>query len=148
MGKLSIKERIIFRFILNERRVYKHWYSRFLICGIDLDRIRRVISRIKNFYGWCAEWSKEGDFLEKQAEDALSHSNTYTARCLFHEAAGCFHIGQHVYFIDIERKNEAQERARENYRRAIELYEEERRSGKIEVKPDELQDFVGEETRL
>ena len=71
--------------------------------------------------------------LENLAEEALSKGNTYTARCLFHEAAGCFHIGQHIYFIDIEEKNQAQERARENYRRAIELYDEEQRPIRIEI---------------
>jgi len=133
MENLSIKERIIYRFIFNEKRVYKHWYSRFLICGVDLDRIRRVVSRIKNFYVWCDEWSKEGEMLERLAEDALSKGDTYTARCLFHEAAACFHIGQHIYFIDIEQKNEAQERARENYKRAIELYDDEQRPIRIEI---------------
>lgn len=133
MEKLSLKERIIYRFIFNEKRVYRHWYGRFLICGVDLDRTRRVIPRIKNFYKWCAEWSKEGEKLEKLAEEALSQGNTYSARCLFQEAAGCFHIGQHIYFIDIEQKNKAQEKARENYRRAIELYDEAERPIRIEI---------------
>ena len=133
MGKLSIKEKIIYRFIFNEKRVYKHWYNRFLLSGADLDCIRRVMPRIKNFYRWCAEWSKEGEKLEKLAEEALSQGNVYSARCLFHEAAACFHIGQHIYFLDIERKNEAQERARENYKRAIELYDEAERPIRIEI---------------
>lgn len=133
MEELSVKEKIIYRFILNEKRVYRHWYTRFLICGVDLARIRRVISRLKNYYRWCAEWSKEGEMLQNLAEDALAEGNTYTARCLFHEAAACFHVGQHIYFIDIEQKNRAQERARENYGRAIELYDEEKRPIRIEI---------------
>jgi hypothetical protein len=83
IAKLSLKERIAYRFIFSEKRVYKYWYNRFLVSGVDLDRIRRVIPRIKNFYGWCDEWSKEGEMLEKYAEDALSKGNTYSARCLF-----------------------------------------------------------------
>jgi len=133
MEKLSVKEKIMYRFIFNEKRVYRHWYGRFLISGVDLGRIQRVISRIKNFYGWCTEWSKEGEELEKLAEDALSKGNTYSARCLFQEAAACFHVGQHIYFIDIERKNKAQERARANYKRAIELYDEDKRQIRIEI---------------
>lgn len=133
MEKLSFKEKVIYRFVLSEKRVYKHWYTRFLICGVDLERIRRVISRIKNFYEWCVEWSKEGEVLENLAEDALAKDNTYTARRLFHEAAGCFHIGQHIYFIDIERKNLAQERARKNYKRAIGLCEERKRPIGVEI---------------
>jgi len=65
MERLSIKERIIYRFIFNEKRVYRHWYNRFLVAGVDLDRIRRVIPRIKNFYRWCSEWSKEGGKARK-----------------------------------------------------------------------------------
>ena len=63
MERLSVKEKIFYRFILSEKLVYKQWYTRFLICGVDLARIRRVVSRIKNFYVWCSEWSKEGESL-------------------------------------------------------------------------------------
>jgi alpha-beta hydrolase superfamily lysophospholipase len=133
IAKLSLKERIIYRFIFNEKRVYKYWYNRFLASGVDLDRIRRVIPRTKNFYRWCDEWAKEGEMLEKLAEDALSKGNTYSARSLFHEAAACFHIGQHFYFLDIERKNKAQERSRENYKRAIALYDEDKRPIRLEI---------------
>ena len=44
MEKLSLKEKIVFSFIFNEKRVYQHWYTRFLICGVDLERIRRVVA--------------------------------------------------------------------------------------------------------
>ncbi len=133
MEKLSIKERVIYRLILNEKRVYRHWYTRFLICGVNLARIWRVVSRIETFYVWCAEWSKEGEALYKLAGDALSNGDTYTARCLFHEAAGCFHIGQHLYFIDLEQKEAAQENARRSYRKAIELYDEDKRPIRLEI---------------
>jgi len=99
----------------------------------DLERSRRVISRIKNFYHWCDEWSKEGENLENLAKEALSEENIYTAKYLFHEAAGCFFVGQLPYYIDIRKKNEAQERTRENYKRAIELYDEEKRPVRIEI---------------
>ncbi|TFG90657.1 MAG: alpha/beta hydrolase [Candidatus Atribacteria bacterium] len=131
--KLSLKEKIAYRFVLNEKNTYKYWYNRFLFCGVDLDRSRRVISRIKNFYHWCDEWSKEGENLENLAQEALSKENIYTAKYLFHDAAGCFFVGQLPYYIDINKKNEAQERARENYKRAIELYDEEKRPVRIEI---------------
>ena len=131
--KLSLKEKIAYRFILNEKNTYKHWYNRFLFCGVDLERSRRVISRIKNFYHWCDEWSREGENLENLAKEALSNENIYTAKYLFHEAAGCFFVGQLPYYIDIVKKNEAQERARENYKSAIELNDEEKRPVRIEI---------------
>ena len=133
MEKLSLKEKIAYRFIVNERNTYQYWYNRLIFCGVDLDRSQRVISRIKNFYHWCDEWSKEGENLENIAEDALSEGNIYTAVYLFHEAAGCFFVGQLPYYIDIKEKNEAQEKARENYKSAIELYEEEKRPVRIEI---------------
>ena len=133
MDKLSIKERIVFGFIFNEKRVYQHWYTRFLACGVDLDRIRRVVARIENWYGWCSEWSKEGELLENLAQEALSKGNTYSARCLFHEAAGCFHVGQHFFYIDPNQKNNAQERVRENYKKALGLYEENQKPLRIEI---------------
>ena len=82
---------------------------------------------------WCDEWSKEGENLEYLAQSALSNGDTYAARCLFHEAVGCFHIGQHLYFIDVDRKNSAQERARQNYRNAIALYDESTRPIRLEI---------------
>jgi dienelactone hydrolase len=100
---------------------------------VDLERSRRVIARIKNFYHWCDEWSKEGENLENIAQEALSQENIYTAIYLFHEAAGCFFVGQLPYYIDINKKNETQERARENYKRAIDLYDEEKRPIRIEI---------------
>jgi len=133
MERLSAKERIFYRFILSEKLVYKHWYTRFLICGVNLARIWRVVSRIKNFYGWCTEWAKEGEMLYEMAENALSNRDTYIARCLFHEAAGCFHIGQHIYFIDLEQKEKTQEKARQSYKRAIALYDEEQRPIRLEI---------------
>ena len=74
MIRLSIKEKIAFGIVFNEKRVYQHWYTRFLMCGVDLERIRRVVARIKNWYGWCSEWSKEGQFLENMAKDAEAHA--------------------------------------------------------------------------
>lgn len=133
MKKLSVKEKIFYGLILNEKRVYKNWYTRFLICGVSLDRIRRVVSRINKFNTWCNEWSEEGRNLEKLANDSLIKGNTNTARRLFHQAAGCFHIGQHFFFLDIEQKNKAQTRARENYEKAIQLYDEKERPRRIEI---------------
>jgi len=101
--------------------------------GVDLARIRRVISHVKNFYGWCAEWANEGEMLCKIAESGFSTRNDYIARCLFHEADGCFHIGQHLYHIDLVQKEQVQEKARQSYRRAIGLYEEPKRPIRLEI---------------
>ena len=132
-SRLSLKEKFIYRFILSEERVYKHWYTRFLLCGLDLARIRRVVSRIDNWYEWCAEWEKEGDHLKTLAEDALTRNDTFTAKRLFHEAAGCYHIGQHIFYIDYKQKNRGQEKVREMYRRALALYRADRRPIKVEI---------------
>ncbi len=130
---MSLKEKFIYRFVLNEKRVYRHWYTRFLLCGVNLDRIGRVVSRIDNWYGWCAEWGKEGDKLKRLAEDALAGNNAQSAKCLFHEAAGCYHIGEHIFYIDYEQKNRGQEKVREMYQMAIALYHEDRRPIRVEI---------------
>jgi len=36
--KLSLKEKIAYRFIVNERNTYQYWYNRLIFCGVDLDR--------------------------------------------------------------------------------------------------------------
>lgn len=133
MEKLSFKERTVFSLVFNEKRVYQHWYTRFLICGVDLDRTRRVVGRIRNWYGWCSEWSKEGEALEGLAAKALASNDHYSAKLLFHEAAGCFHVGEHFFYIDPNQKNEAQEGVRANYRKAIELYDESQRPARLEI---------------
>lgn len=133
MEKLSIKERVFYSLVCNEKRVYRNWYRRYLNAGVDLGRIRRVVARIKNWYEWCSEWSKEGELLESLAEEALSKGNTYSARVFFHEAAGCFHVGQHFFYIDPDQKTRAEERLRTNYKRAIALYDEAEKPIGIEI---------------
>ncbi len=133
MERLSIKEKVFYSLICNEKRVYRHWYRRYLNAGVDLDRIRRVVARITNWYAWCSEWSKEGALLEKLAEEALSKGNLYSARILFHEAAGCFHVGQHFFYIDPDQKARAEERLRANYKRAIDLYDDAKRPIRMEI---------------
>ncbi len=133
MKRLSIKERVFYGFVCNESRVYKHWYRRYLNAGVDLGRVYRVVARIKNWYAWCSEWSREGDLLEILAEEALSRGDTYSARIMFHEAAGCYHIGQHFFYIDPEQKASAEEKLRANYARAISLYDEAERPIRIEI---------------
>ena len=71
---------------------------------VDLGRIRRVVKRIKNWFHWLNEWSKEGVHVNSMAEKALSEGNILTARNLFHEAAGCYHVGQHFFYFDDEKK--------------------------------------------
>ncbi len=131
--KLSIKEKIFYSLICNEKRVYQHWYRRYLNAGVDLDRIRRVVARIKNWYQWCSEWSVEGERLENLAEEALEQGNTFSAKALFHESAGCFHVGQHFFYIDPEQKAQAESRLRGNYERAISLCNSNEKPIRVEI---------------
>ncbi len=130
---LTLKERFIYRFIFNERRVYRHWYTRFLLCGLDLSRIRRVVSRIDSWAGWCEQWCREGDHLDGLAKEALTRDDPISAERLFHEAAGCYHIGQHIFYMDPEQKNRGQEKVRKMYRKAIALYEAQRKPVALEI---------------
>ena len=41
------------------------------------------------------------------AEDALAKGNRECAKAWFHEAAGCFHVGQHFFFIDAAQQERA-----------------------------------------
>jgi dienelactone hydrolase len=130
---LSIKEKIFYTLVCNEKRVYQHWYRRYLNAGVDLDRIRRVVGRIKNWYQWCSEWSAEGEHLVILAEKALEQGNTNSAKTFFHEAAGCFHVGQHFFYIGPEQKARAECRLRKNYERAIELCNGNEKPIRVEV---------------
>lgn len=122
MEDLSIREKIFYGLICSENHVYKHWYRRFINAGVDLGRIRRVINRIRNWYQWCDEWSKEGEHLERLAQQARSDNSLFSARQFFHQAAGCFHIGQHFFYIDPDQKRAAEIRLRQNYCKALEHY--------------------------
>ena len=126
MKKLSFKERVFYSVICNENRVYKYWYTRFLLAGADLDRIRRVVKRIRGWRDWCGEWYREGCALEGMAEQALAKGNKESAKGWFHEAVACFHIGQHFYFLDDEIKARSLEKIWDLYPKAISLYEENR----------------------
>lgn len=133
MKKITLKERIFFGVVCNEKRVYHHWYSRFLLAQVDIDRIRRVVKRIRNWFQWLEEWSIEGRQLNEKAEIALAEGNILTARNLFHEAAGCYHIGQHFYYFDEQAKNKALHEIWRLYRKAISLYHSSERPLRVEI---------------
>jgi len=132
MVKLTLKERFAFRFVFNEK-VYQRWYGRFLSFGVDYWRMKRVVKRITNWQQWCREWSIEGDLVYKKATEAQSEGFNIKAKALFHEAVACYHIGQHIFFIDSIQKEAAQVKARESYRKALELYAEKERPIKVEI---------------
>jgi hypothetical protein len=91
--RLTLKEQFAFRFIFNERRVYRRWYGRFFVFGIDHGRLHRMVGRIRNWFPWCEEWSREGGKLKEKAEEALEKGNRTLATALFHETVACYHIG-------------------------------------------------------
>jgi alpha-beta hydrolase superfamily lysophospholipase len=133
MRKLSMKEKIFYGLICSERRVYEHWYTRFLLAGVNLERIRRVVRRTRSWYHWCAEWRREGDNLERLGHEALENGHTTTARDLLHEAAGCYHVGQHFFYIDPGQKAAALKKIWEIYPRAIVFEDEPVRPIRIDV---------------
>ncbi|EKQ58191.1 MULTISPECIES: dienelactone hydrolase family protein [unclassified Clostridium] len=133
MVNLSLKEKFAFKFIFNEKRIFQRWYGRFLGFGIDYGRLKRVVARVSNWLQWCEEWTKEGDLLYKKAEEELINGYEIKAKALFHEAVGCYHVGQHIFFIDSNQKERTQEKARISYKRAIDLYDEKERPIRIEI---------------
>jgi alpha-beta hydrolase superfamily lysophospholipase len=133
MSELSLKERIFYTVICNENRVYKHWYTRFLLSGVDLERIRRVVGRIRKWRNWCSEWYEEGCRMENMAEEALAEGNETCAKRWFHESAGCFHVGQHFFYLDDELKNRSLEKIWSIYPRAIALNRDRKRSIRVDM---------------
>jgi alpha-beta hydrolase superfamily lysophospholipase len=131
--KLSLKEKIAFRYIFSEERVYKRWYGRFFLFEMDFVRLNRVVSGIKSWLEWCEKWEKEGESVEKLADRELDSGNINTAKRLFHQATACYHIGQHFYFIDKNQKERVVQKARSAYRKAISLYHEYDRPIRIEI---------------
>jgi len=132
MVKMSFRETILYRFIMGEK-MYSRWYGRFLSFGVDYWRMMRVIRRIPNWFQWCVQWENEGDFLNARAEEALREGGRLKAKALYQEAVACYHIGQHIFFIDSKQKESAQEKARKSYEKAIALYEEKDRPIRIEI---------------
>ena len=133
MNKLTIKEKFAFRFIFSEQRVYHRWYGRWFLFGLDYGRLKRVIPRINNWFQWCQEWDKEGEEIEKKADRALADGFSYTAMKLYHQAVACYHVGQHIFFIDPKQKQTTQDKARRCYQKAIALYPQDERPQRFEV---------------
>lgn len=52
MEQPTLKERAFFGLICNEKRVYHHWYSRFLSAQVDTIRIYSVVKRTGNWFHW------------------------------------------------------------------------------------------------
>lgn len=130
---MKLRERIYARLVSMQKMITVTDYNRFLICGVELARSERVVKRVKNYFDWCNQWVKEGKELEELAEKARAEGNIFLARRLFHEAAGCYHIGGFINYYSIEEKIEAQNLARRCYEKAIALYEEHERPIRIEI---------------
>jgi len=126
-------ERVYARMVSMQKIITTTDYNRFSICGVDPARSERVVKRVKNYFDWNEEWNKEGQELEKLAEEAKNQGNLYLARQLFHSAAGCYHIGAFINYYDVEEKIEAQNFARKCYEKAIALYDEQERPIRIEI---------------
>ncbi len=126
-------ERIYARMVSMQKIITTTDYNRFSICGVDSARSERVVKRVKNYFDWSKQWSKEGQELEQLAEKARLEGNIFLARRLFHEAAGCFHVGAFINYYNVEEKIEAQNLARKCYQKAIALYNEKERPIRIEI---------------
>ena len=133
MERLTIRERIFYDVICNEDRVYQHWYTRFLLSGVDLDRTRRVVARIHRWRDWCAQWYAEGCHLERLADEALATGNRACARRWLHEAVGCFHVGQHFFYLDEALKQRSLEKIWSRYPQALALHDEPGRPVRVEI---------------
>lgn len=126
-------ERVYARLVSMQKVITTIDYNRFAICGVDPSRSERVVKRVKNYFDWCRKWMEEGRKVERLAEKAQQEGNFFLARRLFHEAAGCYHIGEFINYYNIDEKLQAQEAARKCYVKAIALYEEQDRPIRIEI---------------
>jgi len=133
LPSMKFWEKIYARMVSMQKVITTTDYNRFSICGVDPARTERVVKRVKNYFDWCNQWTKEGEKLEELAGEALKDGNLYLARGLYHSAAGCYHIGSFINYYDIEEKIEAQKLARQCYQKAIALYEEQERPIRIEI---------------
>ncbi|HOR42803.1 MAG TPA: prolyl oligopeptidase family serine peptidase [Atribacterota bacterium] len=130
---LKFWERILARAVSIQKMVTTTYYNRFAMCGVDPSRSERVVKRVRNYFDWTRQWVKEGQDVEALAEKAEIDGNIFLARRLFHEAAGCYHIGDFINYHSVEEKYRAQEAARRCYGRAIALYESEDRPIRLEI---------------
>jgi esterase/lipase len=130
---MKLGERIFARMISVQKAIPTIGYSRFAMCGVDTFRTERVVKRVKNYFDWNKQWSKEGLEVEQLAEAAEKEGNIFLARSLFHEAAGCYHVGSFINFYDVAQRIESQDSVRRCYARAISLYEEQDRPVRVEI---------------
>jgi len=133
MAKTTLKEKVFYGLICNEARVYKHWYTRFLLAGMDLERIRRVVGRIGRWKDWCYQWHQEGCRMEQMAMEARERGNRECAKRWFHESVACFHVGQHFFYFDDDLKRQCLEKIWSLYPQALALYPDHRRPIRVDI---------------
>lgn len=133
LPSMKLWERILAKMVSIQKMVSTTEYNRFAYCGVDPSRSERVVGRVNNYFDWCEEWVKEGKEVERLAQEAFREGNLFTARELYHSAAGCYHIGNFLNYYDIEEKIEAQNLARECYEKAILLYDEKEKPIRIDI---------------
>jgi esterase/lipase len=133
LPSMKFWEKLFARMISMQKVIGTTEINRFSYCGVDAARSERVVKRVKNYFDWCNEWTKEGKELKELAKNAEREGNIFLARQLYHSAAGCYHIGNYLNYYDVEEKIEAQKLARECYKKAIALYDEKERPIKIDI---------------
>ena len=133
MAGLTLRERVFYGLVCNESRVYQHWYTRFLLAGVDLARVRRVVGRIRRWRDWCREWFEEGCAMERMAEAALQQGRAQCAKRWFHEAVGCFQVGQHFFYFDDDLKARSLRKIWSTYPKALALHDEGTRPIRVDI---------------
>jgi pimeloyl-ACP methyl ester carboxylesterase len=97
----------------------KHWRSRFIANGIDVNDFGDTVAKTTEWKDWASNWRAVGQMHEALGREAQEHGRDLTAAQAFQRAAWCYHLGKFLWFEDLELHAELRNRSVSLYREAL-----------------------------
>ena len=77
--------------------IFSHFIPRYEATGVDPNDLRKLMTDIDRWDGWCKGWSEFGQRHEQLAEEAQRQGRHLTAAEAFVRAAIYYHYGKHLF---------------------------------------------------
>ena len=77
--------------------IFSHFIPRYEATGVDPNDLRKLMTEIDRWDGWCKGWSAFGERHEQLAHEAKRQGRHLTAAEAYVRAAIYYHYGKHLF---------------------------------------------------
>jgi 2,6-dihydroxypseudooxynicotine hydrolase len=105
----------------NVSEMWDYYTARLLSDGVNYNELQTMVAETKTWDDWCDVWCRMADRHETLGEERLKKGARVTAGESFWLASLYVHYGQYLFWHDPEKKNAAQHRKVELYKKCAPL---------------------------